>query len=61
MKNGVTYAVAGATLALYVGVIAVGARLGPWALDYGWHTGPKVEAWRMARAEWGERGQGGGD
>ncbi len=66
MRHGVSFAVAGATLALYVGVILVGARLGPRALDYGWHAGPKVEPWRMARLsgvsaeraaeiEWGRR------
>lgn len=66
MRHGVSFAVAGATLALYVSVILVGVRLGPRALDFGWHTGPKVEAWRMARLsgvsaekaaeiEWGRR------
>jgi thiosulfate dehydrogenase len=49
MKNGLALTVGATTLALYVGVIAIGMRLGPRALDYGWHTGPKVEPWRAAR------------
>src|ERR1700733_2546464 len=57
MRHGVSFAVAGATLALYVGGILVGARLGPRALDYGWDTGPKVEPWRMARVSGDRAGE----
>src|SRR5216683_1063644 len=49
MKSGLTFTIAAITLALYAGVIAIGMRLEPRGLDYGWHTGPKVEPWRMAR------------
>jgi thiosulfate dehydrogenase len=49
MKKGLIFAVAGVTLALYVGVILVGVKLGPRALDYGWHAGPKVVPWRADR------------